>query len=136
MLFKQNFSVHPVGQGLFYSGTVSLDQMKFRFVFDCGSLTRGAGQKCVDRYIKSLHYNDPIDLLVISHFDADHVNQIGRLLQGIREVKNLVMPFLGFNERLVLALRAVFKCFQDNDPIPDGDVISLIVDPIRHSVQI
>ncbi len=131
----QTFTIHPVGQGLFYSGQLRLVNNTtlsyFNFVFDCGSLTRDAGEAQVDAYVaqEGLNNNAPIDLLIISHFDADHVNQIGRLLAGQRKVKKLVMPFLGFEERLFVLLRLIDE--SENDPEFDVDGISrFIIDPI------
>ncbi|OFX16468.1 MAG: hypothetical protein A2033_05245 [Bacteroidetes bacterium GWA2_31_9] len=40
MMLTQEFTIHPVGQGLFYEGLISLSwskDSKFRFVYDCGS---------------------------------------------------------------------------------------------------
>jgi hypothetical protein len=104
---QQEFIVHPVGQGLFYSGKISHEnKVKFRMVFDCGSNTAGACQEEIEIYRDSDFLEEKvIDLLVISHFDADHVNQIENLLKENIKVKKLVMPFLTFEERLFLVLK-------------------------------
>ena len=35
---EQTFTIHPIGQGFFYSGTIKIDnRVRFRMVFDCGS---------------------------------------------------------------------------------------------------
>jgi len=106
--FQQKFTIHPVGQGFFYSGTIKCnDRVVFRMVFDCGSKTKGAGQEEVDEYRKDPDFikENKLDLLVISHFDADHVNHIGKLLQGGVKINRLVMPFVNFEERLFLTLK-------------------------------
>lgn len=125
----QEFTIHPVGQGLFYSGKILYkNKVKFRMIFDCGSLTSGAGQEEVENYRDSDFLNEKIiDLLVISHFDADHVNQIGKLLDGNIKVKRLVMPFLTFEERLVLVLHQ----FSDRSVRPEDDFfIRFAIDPL------
>lgn len=125
----QEFTIHPVGQGLFYSGKILYkNKVKFRMIFDCGSSTSGAGQEEVVTYRDSDFLNEKIiDLLVISHFDADHVNHIGKLLDGNIKVKRLVMPFLTFEERLVLVL----YYFSGKTVRPEGDFfIRFAIDPL------
>jgi hypothetical protein len=107
MSFNQEFTIHPIGQGFFYSGKITHNsKIKFRMVFDCGSVTSGAGQEEVDIYRDDdFLYDKTLDLLVISHFDQDHVNHIGRLLANGIKVKKLVMPFITFSERLFLIIK-------------------------------
>ena len=111
--FYQHFTIHPIGQGLFYSCTMKRqEKVVFRMVFDCGSKTKGAGQEETYAYRDTDFLNEKIlDLLVISHFDSDHVNYIGKLLEGSIKIKRLVMPFISFEERLYLTLRML----QEND---------------------
>ena len=73
-MLYQSFTIHPVGQGLFYSCKIENDEkVVFRMVFDCGSKTKGAGQAEVAEYRADHDYlNEKImDLLIIFHFDAD-----------------------------------------------------------------
>ena len=131
MSFNQEFTIHPVGQGLFYSGKITHNsEVKFRMVFDCGSLTSGAGQEEVDLY-RDADFLDKkvIDLLVISHFDRDHVYHIGKLLADGIKVKKLVMPFITFSERLFLVARYIDL----NDGFnPDDDFfIRFVIDPLE-----
>lgn len=128
--FYQEFTIHPVGQGLFYSGIIKFqNRTKFRMVFDCGSLTKGACQDEVKLYKDAQFITDNvIDLLVISHFDADHVNQIGNLLNGNVKIKKLIMPFLSFEERLFLVMKHLNfnNGFSNNDDF----VIHFLIDPL------
>ena len=131
MSFNQEFTIHPVGQGLFYSGKITHNsEVKFRMVFDCGSLTSGAGQEEVELY-RDADFLDKkvIDLLVISHFDRDHVYHIGKLLADGIKVKKLVMPFITFSERLFLVARYIDL----NDGFnPDDDFfIRFVIDPLE-----
>ncbi len=133
--FRQKFTVHSVGQGLFYSGKVEIhlngQENIFRFIYDCGSLTTNAGEEEVDRYrIEDFREeSDHLGLLVISHFDADHVNHIKRLLAAKRKVDNLVMPFMDFADRFFLVLRFLEN---NNGKGSDDDfgTIRLILDPL------
>jgi hypothetical protein len=130
----QQFILHPVGQGLFYSGEVYVDALykteaHFHFVMDCGSLNRNNIKDEVTLYRETPPgKKNIIDLLIISHFDADHVNYIGSLLKD-KKVKTIVAPFLNFTERLFLLLQAIEqKLVNPNDP-DDSFTISLILDP-------
>lgn len=125
----QEFTIHPVGQGLFYSGKILYkNKVRFRMVFDCGSVTANACRQEVEIYRDSDFLKEKIlDLLVISHFDNDHVSQIGNLLNGNIMVKKLVMPFLTFTERLFLVL----QYFSDQAYGPEDDFfLRFAIDPL------
>src|SRR4051812_31458187 len=127
---RQSFTIHPVGQGLFYSCNISRqEQVTFRMVFDCGSKTAGAGQEEVALY-RDQDFLDKkkLDLLVISHFDSDHVNHIGRLLKDEIKIKRLVMPFITFEERLYLVLDLLRErgAYRDDDDF----AVRVILDPL------
>jgi hypothetical protein len=130
--FEQTFTVHPVGQGLFYSGIIDIEVRKnklhtFKFVFDCGSENVINCMDEVEEFHK-VHFkeDETLDLLVISHFDMDHVNHIHKLLED-RKVKQIITPFINFQERLFLALRYIEKLGPDD--ILDNVVLSIIIDP-------
>ncbi len=130
--FNQQFIIHPVGQGLFYSGRIIHNsEVKFRMVFDCGSngTSTSAGHEEVDIYRDADFLNiNILDLLVISHFDQDHVNHIGRLVAGGIIIKKLVMPFITFEERLFLVGRFI----DANNGYNPGDdfFIRFTIDPL------
>lgn len=130
---SQEFTIHPVGQGLFYSGTLKTPAGGFRMVMDCGSLSGAStirSEADVFRNEQLLGQN-VLDLLVISHFDADHVNHVKYLLRGGVQVRRLVMPFLGFAERLFLVLKRVETSSGPGPDDPDGDAaIRFAIDPI------
>lgn len=129
---KQEFVPYKVGQGLFYSGKVEAGKRKdsnqtMRFVFDCGSTSRKTGKAAVEQYLKDISPNNIIDLVVISHFDADHVNLFGELLRNNMKVKTLVLPFTPFAERLHIALSLSADDFEKDQ---NGDTVSLILNPV------
>lgn len=133
---SQTFTVHPVGQGLFYSGVIKFNldnnEKTFRFVFDCGSVTSNAGKEEVDRFRHEdfSEETDRLDLLVISHFDADHVNLIKKLLATKRKVNKIVMPFIDFEERFFLVLRFLENKIAGTIDDDDIGTILLILNPL------
>jgi hypothetical protein len=89
-----------VGQGLFYDGKIA----GFAFVYDCGSIPT---QYAVDS-VRDYHANlggTKLNLLVLSHFDQDHISGLDDLLQGLT-VDFAVLPYVSPIERLVLALQS------------------------------
>ncbi|WP_158288384.1 MBL fold metallo-hydrolase [Mucilaginibacter psychrotolerans] len=105
--FHQQFTIHPIGQGLFYSGFLKLRDSRFDFVFDCGSKNPSDLSREIARYRSERQIDQHgLDLLVISHFDNDHVSGIDELLKGVK-VRRLVLPFLNYRERLFLVARTL-----------------------------
>ncbi|WP_189436882.1 hypothetical protein [Pseudovibrio japonicus] len=106
------YRFHPVGQGLFSSGQIFDERTEtpvFTWVYDCGSST---SIETVKREIKNFRSffktttateKPPIDLLVISHFDEDHINGIVELLRAF-QVKTIFLPYIPFIERIQLML--------------------------------
>lgn len=89
---------HPVGQGAFYSER----HPNFNIVYDCGSLTAGKTKEKVVH--QSFSKKETIDVLFISHFDADHVNLIKKLKDSVKEIKYVVMPLLDTNKECLAKL--------------------------------
>ncbi|MCU6453429.1 MBL fold metallo-hydrolase [Sphingomonas sp. A2-49] len=94
----------PVGQGLFMSGRLfCIAGGQFNWVYDCGS-TSGAAER--DRAIatfRSRLAGRRLDLVVLSHFDSDHINGIVRLIRGT-PVRTLLLPYVPLWQRLLIAL--------------------------------
>ena len=97
---RQEFQA--VGHGTFFAGIAwRLDGCGtvFRWVYDCGSKRT----KRIATAIGALpHGFEQIDLLVISHFDDDHINGIEELIRT-RRVCRLALPYLDFPQRLAQA---------------------------------
>lgn len=103
------YDFRPVGQGLFSLGRLSciksdgaMDQ--FMWVHDCGSKTLTSS--AMTREIDSLRNdaNRPtLDLLILSHFDEDHISGLILLLSVFR-VRRLVLPYYTPAERLLIFL--------------------------------
>lgn len=127
---QQTFKAHPIGQGFFYTGRLRGGHSEFNFVFDCGSLSYSVLNDTIDRY-RTIQTRD-IDLLIISHFDADHINGLKRLLEG-RKVKKVVAPFIGLEQRISILLNFRGGFDQSNprnpsniDPNIDNTYLSII----------
>ncbi|EMS7710936.1 hypothetical protein V9N58_003460 [Vibrio cholerae] len=114
-------SFHPVGQGLFCTGTVFMNRAPvFTFVYDCGTSSQ---QKLLDDAIDKLQFAHGIDLLTISHFDNDHISGLGRLLNK-HKVKTLLLPALNLDERLYIA-------YSNGVGVSDN-IISFYIDPVKY----
>lgn len=92
-----------VGQGLFSSGCILREnEAVFHWVYDCGTLSGlDLIKSAISKYNNSVKKSD-IDLLVLSHFDSDHINGVGELLKN-RKVKYWVVPYYPKWQRLVIA---------------------------------
>jgi len=124
MPVESRFKFWPIGQGLFYTG--SIDDGKFNFVYDCGSSAMVAGGKAAlekstmeylqeledgwsesasGENIKYLNYKN-INFMVVSHLDADHINGIFELLARTC-IDRLYLPYLGDSRRNELLIKLV-----------------------------
>jgi glyoxylase-like metal-dependent hydrolase (beta-lactamase superfamily II) len=108
MSLPNTFSYHfyPVGQGLFSAGSIRRqdeDSSRFLWVYDCGT---SSSQDLEDAGILDLkrfaNGRSRVDLLVLSHFDHDHISGVVRLLKEF-EVGTLLLPYMPLAQRLVMA---------------------------------
>lgn len=92
-MFTLTRIIHPVGQGAFYSERFIDAQGKVHnIVYDCGSLPAQKTGSALNREIDSaFQEEDHIDILFISHFDADHINGILRLNRHYK-IDHIVLP--------------------------------------------
>lgn len=93
-----------VGQGLFSSGRIHMrNAPSFHWVYDCGtSSSQKLIQNAVNKY-NSDKNQENIDLLVLSHFDKDHISGVKELLKNGRKIKRWVVPYYPLWQRLVIA---------------------------------
>lgn len=84
-------TIHPVGQGAFYSETFHRPGLKGdkHIVYDCGVLPKSS--RLEEEIGNFLQKDSTIDVLFISHFHADHVNGL-KLLAERYKIKNIVLP--------------------------------------------
>ena len=132
---------YAAGHGGFHTGVLGHISPQFRWVYDCGSLTRW-GKKILDESIsdficrnKSSRDTDPnvdcdINLLFISHFNSDHVSDIEKLIgktENSAKVDTVVIPYLSPEDKFVILLRdAATK------PRLSADMAGIIYDPVGH----
>lgn len=102
MRFSAERYHYPVGQGIFSAQIIRGLEEKYVCVYDCGS-TDGADN--IPTYANELAYEAgrKINLLVISHFDADHVNGV-KELDKIFKIEKIVIPYLSRQERILFLL--------------------------------
>jgi hypothetical protein len=127
-----------VGHGCFHTGVLGVDRPIFRWVYDCGSWTKKSSlQSRVDeleqRCRASESWDIDIDLLFISHFDADHVSGLGILLgqpgRPRLRVHTAVIPYIapttGFEIIFTAAARG--RC--------TGDLVDAVIQPARYCAE-
>lgn len=99
-------TIHPVGQGAFYSEVFENNgDVKFTMVYDCGTETpdKKMDLQLNDQIIDfSDRVNNRIDLLFISHFHKDHISGLNYLTQKCK-VKKTIIPML--TDELILLTR-------------------------------
>lgn len=135
---------HAVGQGGFHSARLTgpsdahwiaddgqvycdVDPTTISWIYDCGSETQSAVHKEVDTYLDTA--KPWLDLLFISHLDADHVNGVERLFSGdpALQVGTIALPYLEDGARAYALAQAIAT----GDDAGDGTFIrDLIVDPV------
>ena len=117
------FDIHPVGQGLFYTGRVN----DYHFVYDCGTDSGTQySQVAVDNCGLA---ETPLDLLIISHFHADHMNAVKALLTRTKGIKRVILPYLFPAERLMAA--AGYAIANDLDGVND-EYVAFLADPVEY----
>lgn len=105
---------HPIGQGAFYTEK----HQNFNIVYDCGNWKRA---KLADHVVKqSFKSNEVIDILFISHFDADHVNKIIVLKNHCTAIRNVVLPLLHEQQKLLLVTFLRTLDYQDAADLIDN----------------
>ena len=87
--------IHPVGQGGFYTETLSNGTQEATFVYDCGGFDKAKSKmaKYLDSFLPKGKPKKQIEAVFISHFHADHINGLQYLLENA-EVKYLFLPQL------------------------------------------
>ena len=97
-------TIHPVGQGAFYSETFkNADESAiFTAVYDCGGK-----KECWETDINTLEKN--VDILFISHFHSDHINGVPLLIEK-KKPKLVVIPQLS---PAIFLVDFVSNCMKD-----------------------
>lgn len=90
-------TIHPVGQGAFYSERFidKEENSQYLMVYDCGS---SSPKKLQNEISSSIRQGETINVLFISHFDRDHVNGLAHLMNRCT-IKKVVMPLISPTDR-------------------------------------
>ncbi len=107
-------TIHPIGQGAFYTECFEDDVNTYNVVYDCGSETAFLGKgKLIDREItQTFKKGEVINALFISHFHNDHINGIEKLLKYCK-VEYVFLPIIDNISKLLLITSNDNKDFQD-----------------------
>lgn len=103
---------HGVGQGSFHSASVFFCGPtvgpRFDYVYDCGALKSGRKTAELEHNLRRIWVDfrsgstrPVIDLMILSHFDWDHMNGASGLIDQF-EVDRIVLPYLGPDELAVV----------------------------------
>ena len=92
-------TIHPVGQGAFYSEKfINDDGEQTVVVYDCG--TKKKYSKFLTAELSSYFTEyKVIDLFFVSHFDEDHINGIIQLKKLGVKIKTVVVPLIDKNDK-------------------------------------
>ena len=102
---------HSVGQGLFSSGMLAGSEEwprpGYRWVYDCGTCSLkhhlNASLSSLEKQYGRVVGGKPVlDLVVVSHFDRDHISGLVSLLSKFH-VRDLLLPYLPLWQRLTIA---------------------------------
>lgn len=93
-MIDAEFEIHPVGQGLFYTGMIG----DFVIVYDVGTLS---GKDYIQNEINLFSYKlatmkhkKIIDVLFLSHYDSDHISGIKYLVDSGFRIKKIIAPLI------------------------------------------
>ncbi len=103
MTIKISQVYHSVGHGTFHTGTAwGRKHGMFRWAYDCGSKRKSHLTELIQKiafWSQRWAEGSAVDLLVISHFDDDHVNGVELFLKTWK-VKWLVLPYAHLSRKL------------------------------------
>lgn len=103
---KLTRTIHPIGQGGFYTETLKDGDDEINVVYDCGGNSEAFMQNYLDP--KKNNVNPNIDAVFISHFHEDHINGLEYLLNNYN-VKTLFLPQLEDDEKFEVILYNLSK---------------------------
>lgn len=123
-----HFRFNKAGQGCFYTGRLKQVDGKraFSMVYDCGthSTKKYIREEINDfKEILSKDYANTLNLLVVSHFDDDHVNELKYLLKDLNRINYIFLPYLTPAERLAVYL-------SDSNKSTNADFQNFITNPV------
>jgi Metallo-beta-lactamase superfamily len=133
----------PVGQGFFHAGWIRFAQAEdgfgarlhkgpegFFYIYDCGAMNKYASSRDreIAKLISRVSKRARLDLLIISHMHADHVNGVEKLVtDGEFQVDTIMMPMVDVKERLL-----AFASVAHSDPKSTQSAFyrDMVADPV------
>jgi Metallo-beta-lactamase superfamily len=126
------FQFQPVGQGCFYTGSLNYQGQEFNMVYDCGTVSDKIHiEHAVHIWATGLQQRK-LDMLIISHFDYDHVNGIRHLLTHFGSCDTAIIPYVHPSERLLM----MASMAQDENGNRDEDYIDFLKDPVDYLTRL
>jgi hypothetical protein len=129
-----NFRFNKAGQGCFYSGIIEKGNQSCSIVYDCGTLSTSKYLlNEIEKFKKNQlsKRNRSLNMLIISHFDQDHVNHVSDLLKGLKKIDRVILPYLSWEERMYLYFQSVAREEAD----ASGDYAEFMIDPVNYLSQ-
>jgi len=124
---KVTRTIHPVGQGAFYTEVLHREGTEDKnVVYDCGLMPDYKIQRLYHEIHSKFPGNEDIDVLFISHFHDDHINGISELAKN-RRIKYVVLPQIDKYDWFY-----VLEYFVATDTI-NVDLISDLRDTLKNS---
>lgn len=142
--FDGCFGFFPVGQGLFYGGSVSSNRnnLLFTFVYDCGTEKQWSTYlnnsiNTFASFPKVFFGNNTLirslDLIVVSHLHADHFSGIYNLIKTIGKPRKILLPLIEFNS--FVREIVLYGIFSEKDDFADNqDAISFFLEQYSNAV--
>lgn len=97
------FKLCNAGQGLFYIGEIDRSkEEKFKFIYNCG------GNNISGAINQHITKGEVIDMLVISHFNDDHINGLSDLFNKVSKIKKIFIPYYRGIENYLLLMSYVY----------------------------
>lgn len=127
----------PVGQGGFHVGTLRYPASSpayappgFLYVYDCGSEPKRHVRRAIDE-LRGVRADGKLDLLVLSHFDRDHICGTPHLLRarGGFAVDTVMLPFVDMAERIAALAQAADETRAWGGHI-DSFFVNMVFDPV------
>lgn len=126
-----SFKFYPVGQGLFYTG--SLAHNTYNFVYDCGTESKKQYlNSSIDLFTHSTRNKDAkrvdINFVVISHLHRDHFSGLFNLVQKAN-VQKVYLPYLGHDRNLISLILAhiIFDDMIEDDQYDNYSLFSFMI---------
>lgn len=108
--------IHNIGQGAFYTEKFYDDENNVIsiIVYDCGC-ENNIKKRATQLIQNTFNTDDNIDILFISHFDADHVNGIMTLKKSVSKISYVILPELNEEEKIILIAKS--KAEKENQQV-------------------